>query len=95
MKLKPEKNIGRLEPGIRAQVVCMVVHIFTCIDHHLLPWAPEVFLSLQKNEMSGEAARASRKAATKNISNSQNDQLLDGLMAQLVEDCIGIAQVKI
>ena len=45
--------------------------------------------------MSGKAAKASRKAATKNITNSQNDQLLDGLMAQLVEECIGIAQVKI
>ena len=27
--------------------------------------------------------RRSREAETKNISNSQNDQLLDGLMAQL------------
>ena len=73
----------------------MVFHIFTCIDHHLLPWVSEVFFSLKATEMSGEAAKASRKAARKNITNSQNDQLLDGLMAQLVEDCISIAQVKI
>ena len=45
--------------------------------------------------MSGEAAKANREAAIKNITNPQNDQLLDGLMAQLVEDCTGIAQVKI
>ena len=35
------------------------------------------------------------KRREKNIANSQNDQLLDGLIAQLVEDCIGIAQVKL
>ena len=40
--------------------------------------------------MSGEAAKASRKVARKNITYSQNDQLPDGLIAQLVEHCIGI-----
>ena len=45
--------------------------------------------------MIGEAAKASREAARKNITNSQNDQLLDGLMAQVLKDCISIAQVKI
>ena len=39
---------------------------------------PEVFFSLEATEMGGEAAKASREAATKNITNSQNDQLLDG-----------------
>ena len=29
------------------------------------------------------------------ITNSQNDQLPDDLIAQLIEDCIGIADVKI
>ena len=51
------------------------------IDHHLLPWVQEVFLSLETKEISGKAAKASREAATKNITNSQNDQLLDGLLA--------------
>ena len=73
----------------------MVFHIFTCIDHHLLPWVPEVFFSLEATEMSGEAARRVAKRREKIITNSQNDQLLHDLIAQLVEDCIGIVQVKI
>ena len=56
---------------------------------------PEVFFSLEATEMSGEAARRVAKRREKIITNSQNDQLLHGLMAQLVEDCIGIVQVEI
>ena len=73
----------------------MVFRMFTSIDHHLLPWVSEAFFLLEETEMIGEAAKASREVARKNITSSQNDQLLDGLMAQVVEDCIGIAQVKI
>ena len=64
MKLKPEKKSG-LNQGFEPKVVCMVFHIFTCTDHHLLPWVPEVFFSLEAAEISGEAAKASREAARK------------------------------
>ena len=65
-------------------------------DHHLLPWVPEeFFFSLEATELSGEAPKASREVARKNITYSQNDQLPDGLIAQLVEHCIGITVVKI
>ena len=95
MKLKPEKKSG-LNQGFEPKVVCMVFHIFTCTDHHLLPWVPEVFFLIggDRNERRRREGE-SRSGEKKNITNSQNDKLLDGLMAQLVEDCIGIAQVKI
>ena len=66
MKSKPEKNF-RPKLGTRSFVVSMVFHIFTCIDHHLLPWVPEGFLSqLEATEsVSGEAVKASREAARK------------------------------
>ena len=46
---------------------CMVFHIFTSIDRHLLPWVPEAFFSLEATEMIGEAAKASREAARKSV----------------------------
>ena len=46
-------------------------------------------------ELSGEVAKASLEGARKNITNSQNDQLPNGLIAQLEKHGIGIAEVKI
>ena len=46
-------------------------------------------------ELSGKAAKASREVARKNITYSQNNQLPDGLIARLVEHCIGTSVVKI
>ena len=43
--------------------------------------------------MSGEGE--SRSGEKQILRTHKNDQLFDGLMAQLVEDCISIAQVKI
>ena len=57
---------------------------------------PEVFFfSLEAAELSDEAAKASHKVARKNFTYSQNEQLPDGLIAQLVEHCIGITVIKI
>ena len=86
----------RPEPGIQTQVVCMVFQIFTWIEYlpyPTLPWVPEVFFLVEGDRIERRSQVAKRRQ--KNITNSQNDQLLDGLIAQLVEDCIGIAQVKL
>ena len=57
---------------------------------------PEVFFSRWgATELSGEVAKASLEGARKNIANSQNDQLPDGLIAQLEKHGIGMAEVKI
>ena len=87
-----------LRPWSRFSHTDQLSSVNKSIDHHLLPWVPEVFFFflLEATELSGEAANASRvKWREKNITYSQNDQLPDGLIAQLVEHCIRITVIKI
>ena len=59
------------------------------IEHNLLPWVPQVFFLV------GGGSQGESRSGEKNITYSQNDQLPDGLIPQLVERCIGITVVKI
>ena len=72
----------------------MVFPIFTCIDYHPLPWVPDVFFLFGGDRIEPRSHKGESRSDEKIITNSQNDQLLDGLIAQLVEHCIGIAPSK-
>ena len=90
MKLKPEKIqawTGDSSPSCAYGL--SYIHLYWSSSTTL---GARGFFSLEAAEMSGEGE--TRSGEKQILRNHKNDQLLDGLMAQLVEDCISIAQVK-